>query len=138
LKKPRILVVDDDVTMLEMLRMALSGRPFDAAFFDSGVKAMAFYMGELGEGRTFGAHLFDCAMPHFDGFTMTQIVRLTEKTGICPRSTIGVFTAYPRTVERSTLFEESGADYYLRKPEDVTAVPDLITEWLTREVDGQR
>jgi hypothetical protein len=43
---------------------------------------------------------------------MTQVVRLAEKTGIYPRGKVTIFTAYPRTVERSRLLEESDADYY--------------------------
>jgi DNA-binding response OmpR family regulator len=133
---PRVLVVDDDETMLSMLRVSLAGRPFEAVFCDSGLLAMALFMSEVAEGRCFQAFLFDCALPHFDGFTMTRLVRLVEQTGVCPRATVAVFTAYTKTVERSTLFEESGADFYLRKPEDVNDVPGLVESWVARAEGG--
>ena len=130
---PRILVVDDDETALAMMRVAFRDRPFEAEFCGSGVDAMALLFAELAAGRHFDAYLFDCALPHFDGFTMAQIVRLAEKTGICPRGKIAFFTAYPKTVERTTLVEESGGDLYLRKPEDAALLPETVAAWLLRE-----
>jgi DNA-binding response OmpR family regulator len=134
--KPRVLVVDDDETILAMMGHAFAMCPFDAEFAAMGLEAMSLFFDNLKAGRYFDAFILDCALPHFDGFTMAKIIRLSELTGICPRSKIAFFTAYTQTVERSTLVQESGADLYLRKPQDAGMLPRLITDWLKREVDA--
>ncbi len=131
--RPRVMVVDDDEATLDMMRAAFAGCPFDAEFRASGVEAMALLFNTLAAGDFFDAYVFDCALPHFDGFTMARIVRLAEKTGICPAAKVAFFTAFPQTVERSTLVEESGASLYIRKPEDAGALPRILTDWLMRE-----
>jgi DNA-binding response OmpR family regulator len=133
---PRVLVVDDDELTLDMMRWAFKDCPFEAVFCLSGVDAMALLFKELAEGRFFDAYLFDCALPFFDGFSMAKIVRLCEATGVCKRGKIAFFTAFPQTVERSSLVEEAGADLYLRKPQDAAELPETVTKWLMKELDG--
>jgi len=57
-----------------------------------------------------------------------------ESTGLtCTRANVAVITAYPETVEHSTLFRESGADKYWRKPADMLELPALLNEWFESE-----
>ena len=124
----RLLILDDDEDILPMLVASLSD--FEVRAFSRGLDAVIAIFDAYKNGTPFDCLLIDCALPHFDGFTITKIVRLAESTQIAPKAKIAVITAYPKTVEQSTLFEDSGADEYLRKPEDVVDLPLLLNEWL--------
>ena len=103
--RSKILILDDDTDIIALLVQAFRPLPFDAL-------------------------VMDCALPRLDGFTIAKIVRLAETTGVSKRTKIGYFTAFPKTVEQSTLLEEVGAQAYWRKPEDTGNLPTLISLWL--------
>lgn len=124
----RLLILDDDEDILPMLVESLSA--FEVHAYNRGLDALIAVLESYRDGTPFDCLLLDCALPHFDGFTVTKIIRIAESTGIAKRAKVAVITAYPKTVEQSTLFEESGADMYWRKPEDVVELPRLIGEWL--------
>lgn len=124
----RLLILDDDADILQLLKHSLSG--YEVHAFSRGVDAAIAVLEALRDGNQFDCLLLDCALPHFDGFTVTKIARLAEATGMSnKRIKIAVFTAYAQTVENSTLIEESGADKYWRKPDDICDLPRLLSEW---------
>jgi CheY-like chemotaxis protein len=126
----RVLLLDDDRDTLSLLEKSLSER-FEIEAFAKGTAALARIFIGYRDGWQFDALVLDCALPLFDGFTIARIVRMAEKTGITNVPVkIAFFTAYPQTVERSTLLEEVKADQYFRKPEDIIRLPQLISEWL--------
>ncbi len=110
--------------------MALASMPYDATYVSSGVDALIAIFEAYKARDPFYALVLDCALPHFDGFTIARIVRMAEATGISPRAKIGYFTAFTKTVEQSTLLDEVGAEAYWRKTEDVANLPELIRLWL--------
>ena len=135
--KPKVLIVDDNHETLDLLRASLQAEPFEAEFCDTGIDALCHVFTALKEGRQYDALLLDCAMPYFDAFTTAEIVRKAEGTGITngSRAKIAVFTAYPETVENSTLMAESRIDKYFRKPEDMLRLGQLVADWLECEVN---
>ena len=128
--KKRILILDDDEATSELLSKSLS-QYFEVDSFTRGTAALAEIFNGYRDGWQYDALVLDCALPHFDGFTIARIVRTAEKTGIVNHPVkIGFFTAYSKTVEQSSLLDEVKADQYWRKPDDIIALPQLISEWL--------
>lgn len=126
----RVLVLEDDVDTLSLLQKSLGGQ-FEVEAFTKGAAALARIFIGYRDGWQFDALVLDCALPLFDGFTIARIVRMAEATGITNTPVrLAFFTAYPQTVESSTLLEEVKADQYFRKPEDIVRLPELISEWL--------
>jgi len=128
--RPRVLILDDEPEVIALLAKSFGSLPFDAVFCASGVEALITIFEGYQAEQAFDALVLDCALPHFDGFTIARIVRMAEATGISKRAKIGYFTAFAKTVEQSTLLEEVGAQAYWRKPEDMTELPALISAWL--------
>lgn len=131
----RVLLVDDEPETLELLKMRLANAPFHATFCETGIEAIYQIFKAFRRRWCYDVLVLDCAMPHFDAFTIAKIVRLAEKTDIVPgcRSKIAVFTAFPETVEQSTLVAESGIDKYWRKPHDIVELGRYIAEWLKED-----
>jgi DNA-binding response OmpR family regulator len=129
------LLLEDDPDLLKMVATHLAGAGLDVYPCESGLCAVIAYLQAIDRGEPFKALVLDCALPYFDGFTVANIVRVTESTGVIGghRARIAFFTAYPWTVERMTLVGQYGGERCWRKPEDVVELPELIEEWLSEE-----
>ena len=102
--KPRILVVDDDAALAEMLTIVLRGEGFDASVVGDGSRA-------LGAVREFKPDLIllDLMLPGMNGIDVCRAVR--AESGV----PIVMLTAKTDTVD-VVLGLESGADDYVVKP----------------------
>ncbi|WP_127783819.1 MtrAB system response regulator MtrA [Rhodococcus sp. X156] len=102
--KPRILVVDDDAALAEMLTIVLQGEGMDAAVVGDGSKAMAAV-------REFKPDLvlLDLMLPGMNGIDVCRVIR--AESGV----PIVMLTAKTDTVD-VVLGLESGADDYVMKP----------------------
>jgi two-component system response regulator MtrA len=102
--KPRILVVDDDAALAEMLTIVLRGEGFDASVVGDGARA-------LGAVREFRPDviLLDLMLPGMNGIDVCRAVR--AESGV----PIVMLTAKTDTVD-VVLGLESGADDYVMKP----------------------
>jgi DNA-binding response OmpR family regulator len=130
----KILLLEDDEDTLALLNQTLSEH-FEVTSFSRGIDAIVEIFKGYRDGFHYDALVLDCALPYFDGFTIARMVRAAEKTEIVNKPVkIGFFTAYPKTVESSSLLEEVRADRYFRKPEEIARLPELIVEWLAPEV----
>jgi DNA-binding response OmpR family regulator len=128
--RPKILLLDDDESTAGLLALAFARMPYEARVVTSGLDALIAIFEAYRTGEPFNALVLDCALPHFDGFTIARIVRLAEKTDVSRRARIAFFTGYDKDVERTTLLEEVGAEAYWQKPNDVANLPELIRLWL--------
>ena len=102
--KGRVLVVDDDTALAEMIGIVLKGEGFDVALCDNGDDALA----------AFRAHrpdlvLLDLMLPGKDGIEVCREIR--AESGV----PIVMLTAKSDTVD-VVLGLESGADDYVPKP----------------------
>jgi len=116
---PRILIVDDDPQLLEILVEALS--------WDQGHKvetAQDGYAGLIKVG-TFRPHLLilDIRMPGLDGFEVCRKVKADPIAHFCK---ILVLTGYPEENVRARIFE-AGADGFLTKPCQLTELLAEVT-----------
>jgi two-component system response regulator HydG len=102
---PRILVVDDQESMAEMVAEGLIQRGFEAATARSGTEAAS----RLGQ-EAFDALVTDLRMPGLDGLALLSIARRTAPS--CP---VIVMTAYS-AVDTAIESIRRGAYHYLTKP----------------------
>ena len=126
----KILVLDDDEEIIALLAVAFRGSADEVVLCTSGIEAAIKIFEAYYEEKPFHALVLDCALPRLDGFTLARIVRTAEAAGVSKPARIGYFTAFAKTVDRSTLLDEVGAEAYWRKPEDTQNLPALINMWL--------
>ncbi len=102
--RARVLVVDDDPALAEMLGIVLRGEGFDPAFVADGAKAVQAYRDLKPD-----ILLLDLMLPGMSGIDVCRAVRLESGTPII------MLTAKSDTVD-VVLGLESGADDYVVKP----------------------
>ncbi|GAB3296919.1 response regulator [Epidermidibacterium keratini] len=102
--KPKILVVDDDTALAEMLGIVLRNEGFDPAFVADGARAISAYR-ELKPDLI----LLDLMLPGMNGIDVCRAIR--AESGV----PIVMLTAKADTVD-VVLGLESGADDYMVKP----------------------
>src|SRR5919197_3739933 len=102
--KGRVLVVDDDTALAEMLGIVLRGEGFEPSFVSDGDKALAAFR----ETRP-DLVLLDLMLPGRDGIDVCRLIR--AESGV----PIVMLTAKSDTVD-VVVGLESGADDYIVKP----------------------
>ena len=102
--KPRVLVVDDDAALAEMLGIVLRAEGFEPAFVADGSRAQAAF-----DDFKPDIVLLDLMLPGMSGLEVCRAIRSTSGTPIV------MLTAKTDTVD-VVLGLESGADDYVVKP----------------------
>lgn len=116
----KILIVDDDSNICELLRLYLEKESWDTVIAHNGVKAL-----ELFESEKPDLILLDVMMPELDGW---QVCRRIRKISDCP---IIMLTAKGEVFDR-VLGLELGADDYVIKPFETKEVVARIKAILRR------
>jgi two-component system cell cycle response regulator CpdR len=101
----RILIVDDEPIVRNLLRDTLTGRGYDLAFAGNGVEAL-----EKLEAEPFDLLLSDVVMPEMEGF---ELLKRAKK--VFPDLRVIILTGFSREHDISD-FLLYGADEYLTKP----------------------
>jgi two-component system, NtrC family, response regulator HydG len=120
---PRVLVVDDEREMAEMLADGLCDRGYEAMAAASSEEALA----RLGE-HAFDALVTDLRMPHVDGLAL-----LAEARRATPDLPVIVMTAYG-AIDSALESIRRGANHYLTKPFKL----DELALFIDRLVDERR
>jgi DNA-binding response OmpR family regulator len=126
MEKARVLVIDDDQTILKMLELALGKANFDvlpAPDGDVGLRLFREQQPDLA--------IIDIAMPGIDGYQVVEQIRSTETDST--RIPLIILTAHEQAVMREYA-EELGADLYLTKP----VVPSVLVDHIRRLVTAPR
>ena len=120
-KKGKVLVIDDDDTIREMLRDILSDNGYSvslAANGDEGIDMLAR--------QTYDIAITDIFMPGKDGFEVfAHIKRLAPCTKIIVLSG-GAHAGREKGDEYLTLFKKLGAEHILAKPIEIAKLLDLL------------
>lgn len=116
----KIMVVDDDSNICELLRLYLEKEGFDTVIMENGEKALAAFDSEKPD-----LILLDVMMPKLDGW---QVCREIRKKSQCP---IIMLTAKGEVFDR-VLGLELGADDYVVKPFETKEVIARIKAVLRR------
>ena len=103
--KGRVLVVDDDAAILEVLEMRLVAMGLEVTSARNAREVLAAV-----DGRAYDLALFDLRMDPTDGITLMEEVHRTQ-----PRLPVLIMTAHG-TIETAVLAVQRGAFDYLTKP----------------------
>ena len=122
-KVPRVLVVDDERAMAEMVADGLCDRGYEATATASSEEAI----GRLTE-ETFDALVTDLRMPHVDGLAL-----LAEARRASPDLPVIVMTAYG-AIDSAIESMRRGASHYLTKPFKL----DELALFIDRLLDERR
>jgi FixJ family two-component response regulator len=102
----KLLVVDDEANVREMMRLTLEAADYDIDEAESGEAALE----KFGDGTAYGAVLLDQKMPGLDGLeTMKRLL------AIAPDARVVMVTAYA-SIELAVDAMRQGAAHFLRKP----------------------
>lgn len=115
----RVLVVDDEPTVAELIGLMLTGAGVEVCEAHDGFEAI-----ELARTDRPDVILLDLMMPGLDGIEVCRTLREEENF----RSTAIILCS--AADQASVEWREAGADDYLQKPFDVSALPGLISDYL--------
>jgi two-component system, OmpR family, response regulator RpaA len=104
---PRILVIDDDAAIAELVAINLEMAGYEVTQAEDGIKGQALAIQLLPD-----LIVLDLMLPRVDGFTVCQRLRRDDRTADIP---VLMLTALSQTQDKVEGFN-SGADDYLTKP----------------------
>jgi DNA-binding NtrC family response regulator len=104
MQQPRILVVDDELLIRDLLYDFFSGQGWDISVAENGAKAL-----EILERKEIDLLLTDLRMPEMDGITLTSEVRENY-----PQIPIVIMTAYPSVETAVEAIRHKVADYVVK------------------------
>jgi two-component system, OmpR family, alkaline phosphatase synthesis response regulator PhoP len=119
----RILVVEDDIDLVELLRFNLKKEGYALGTATDGIEA-------LKKARTIQPDLIllDLMLPELDGFAVCDILRRDPKTASIP---IIILTAISSQLSRFNGLD-AGANLYITKPFSLKFLRQCIQELLQR------
>jgi two-component system response regulator RpaA len=120
---PRILVVDDDVAISELVAVNLEMAGYEVIQSEDGIKGQALAL-QMQPDQI----MLDLMLPKVDGFTVCQRLRRDERTADIP---VIMLTALGQTKDKVEGFN-SGADDYLTKPFEVEEMLARVRALLRR------
>lgn len=119
--KKRILIVDDEAQMVEMLKMRLEASDYDV------IQALDGQAGlEAAKKEKPDLIILDLMLPKIDGFKVCRMLKFDEKYKTIP---IIMFTARAQEADKK-IGEEVGADAYITKPFEPQILLGKIKELL--------
>ena len=120
-KKTRILLVDDSVSMREMVGFTLKGAGYAVSQAEDGVEALNF-----AQGNTVDLVITDINMPNMDGITLIKELRALPTYKFIPILTLTT----ENSVEKKQLGKIAGATGWIVKPFD----PDHLLSTVKRVI----
>src|ERR1700688_227493 len=123
MKLSRILVIDDDQAIAELVKVNLELSGHQVVTANDGIKGLA-----LAQQNQPDLIILDIMMPDLDGFTVCQRLRQNPATNNIP---VLMLTALGMTKDKVTGFD-SGADDYLVKPFEIPELQVRIRALLRR------
>jgi DNA-binding response OmpR family regulator len=126
MSKARVLVIDDDQTILKMLELALGKANFEVLPAPDGDVGLRLFREQKPD-----LAIIDIAMPGIDGYQVVEQIRTAEDEA--NRTPLIILTAHEQAVMREYA-EELGADLYLTKP----VVPSVLVEHIRRLIPTSR
>ena len=108
-KKTRILLVDDSVSMREMVGYTLKGASYEVTQAEDGVEALKF-----AQGNTVEMVITDINMPNMDGITLIKELRALPAYKFIPILTLTT----ENSAEKKQMGKIAGATGWIVKPFD--------------------
>src|SRR5438105_7482767 len=127
-ERPRILVADDDITLVRILETVFHGDGYDVDPAYDGDEAVSKAMA-----RPYDLILMDLGMPRLDGLAACRQLRATDRYKATPSI---VLTARTRQDDMTEAFAAGYTDY-IRKPFALPQVRARVRSWLARTAARQ-
>ena len=123
----RLLLVEDDASNQEMVRLYLEDSPWHVVLAENGETALACYRRE-----TFDAVLMDWSIPKLDGVQTARAMREYEESNHRPPTPIIATTARVLPGDREACLN-AGMNDYIAKPFDRDALITALARWVPSE-----
>jgi DNA-binding response OmpR family regulator len=123
----RILVVDDEQDVVEVLRLVLGKHGYEVLAATSGMDALATAQSALPD-----LILLDIMMRRMDGWEVLKLLKLDERTGAIP---VVILSARVEPKDKIRGLQEGAIDY-VTKPFAVREILEKIAALLGREPEG--
>ena len=120
-KVPKILIVDDDLSVQKALKLALNEEGYELFIANNGKEGLEIFYRETPE-----LIFLDLKMPVMDGYETTRQIRTRREFAGLP---ILALTAKAMKGDREKCLE-AGANDYLPKPVDVDRLFSMLRVWL--------
>lgn len=105
--KKKILVIDDEIELVELVKIRLEAGGYEVVTANSGLEGLSKASSELPD-----LIILDIAMADMDGYTALQKIRENDQIKHIP---VVMLTAYAKM---KSLFEMEGVSDYIVKPFD--------------------
>ena len=116
----KILVVDDDPSIREILSIQLTRLGYEVTTADDGIEAVASF-----KAATPDVILMDLMMPRLDGLASCQQIRAVEKKTGAKRTPVLFLTARDSTHDKTSA-ALSGGDEFVPKPVSMQELHDRL------------
>ncbi len=123
----KILVVDDDPSIREILSIQLTRLGFTVATADDGLEAVAAFKAEAPD-----VILMDLMMPRLDGLAACQQIRAVEKKAGAKRTPVLFLTARDSTHDKTSA-ALSGGDEFVAKPVSIQELRERLEAVLLKK-----
>lgn len=124
--KPRVLIVDDEPDVLELVDFKLSNEGFEVLKAANGIEAL-----HKARSESPNVIVLDLMLPDLDGFSICEILRAQPSTRDVP---VVVFSALDRPIARSRGSKIS-VSHWLKKGADIDALSDCVRGALRENLD---
>jgi DNA-binding response OmpR family regulator len=122
-KKALVLLVDDDESLLELIKMALKQNQYEVATATNGQEAIA----KIKESEP-ALVILDVMMPIMDGFEACRVIKSNRNFGNIPVLMLSA-KSHKSDLEQGKL---SGADRYITKPFDFNEFLNIVGTYLQK------
>jgi DNA-binding NtrC family response regulator len=126
-KAPRILIVDDDVSLRKVLKTILEEEGYVVDVAESGEEAI-----EKSNTQSYNLVFIDIKLPDMDGTKL--LIELKETT---PKMVKIVITGFP-SLENAIQAVNQRADAYILKPFDVEKILKMVKEHLKKQHEDEK
>jgi DNA-binding response OmpR family regulator len=120
-ERKRVLIVDDDTDLINVLRIYFQRSGFDAETADSGRKALKVF-----DSFKPDAIILDILMPKMDGVKVCNAIRVDKNNPTVP---IVALTGFHKEKTKEEILN-AGANLYLTKPIDISKLIKHIKDLL--------
>ncbi|MDD3593964.1 MAG: response regulator [Candidatus Gastranaerophilales bacterium] len=121
MSRKTVLIADDEADIVETMQFMLEAEGFNTLVAYNGEEALMYAKENIPD-----LILLDVMMPKMNGYKVSRLLKFDSKYKNIP---ILMLTA--RSQEEDKLIgEETGADEYITKPFEITAVIDKIKQYL--------
>lgn len=117
----KILIIDDDQDVLDLMRFQLNAEGYKVETAASGEEAL-----KLINEQTFDVTLTDLRLPDVDGIDLVK-----QMKGVAPETEIIVITGYG-SVDKAVASTKAGAFYFIEKPVEFEELQVLLEKALER------